>query len=287
MEYKIGLSRNVSGDVETLLENYKKAGLSALEISPMDLAPGVYESLDYKRIAAAAKANDITLWSLHLPFWPFEQLEISKRDLCKNTVAYLSEIIAKASDVGVDKFVIHPSGEPIEDGERLDRMACAKESLYTLAEYAKTKGAVIAVEDLPRTCLGRSSDEILELISAHDDLRVCFDTNHLLNGEDPADFIRKIGKKLITLHVSDYDFVNERHWLPGEGKIDWQAMLKALEEVGYNGVWLYEISARCPNSIIRDRDLVCEDFVRNAKELFAGKTPTVFSSPKPNLGYWE
>ena len=115
---------------------------------------------------------------------------------------------------------------------------------------------------------------------------ICFDTNHLF-GEDTAEFVRKVGDKLITLHVSDYDFVNERHWLPGEGKIDWQSLLKALNEVGYQGPWLYEIGAKCPNSILRDRDLTCEDFVRNANELFQGKAPTVFSKPKPNLGYWD
>lgn len=44
-------------------------------------------------------------------------------------------------------------------------------------------------------------------------------------------------------------------------------------------MWLYEIGLTCPKSIIRDRDLTPDDFVRNAKELFAGKKPTVFSRP--------
>lgn len=269
-------------DVEALTAQYKKAGISALEISPQQ---DKYESLNYQRIYAATKANGVKLWSFHLPFMPFEIWDISKEELCENTVAYMCELIDKATAIGVDKFVVHPSGEPVEENERAKRMACAKNSLFKLARYAKTKGAVIAVEDLPRSCLGRNSDEILELISAHEDLRVCFDTNHLLN-ENPVDFVRKVGKKIVTLHVSDYDFINERHWLPGEGKIDWQALLQALKEVGYNGVWMYELGFNCPTSILRDRDLTCEDFVKNANELFDGKTPTVFSKPKPDLGFW-
>ena len=165
-------------------------------------------------------------------------------------------------------------------------MSCAKAHLASLAEIAKQYGAVIAVENLPRTCLGRNSDEMLVLISAHENLRVCFDTNHLL-GEDPIAFLDRVGEKVITTHVSDYDFVNERHWLPGEGRLDWQAILGKLREIGYGGVWLYEISFSCPKTILRDRDLTCEDFVRNAEELFEGIVPTVASRPKPNLGMWE
>ena len=54
-----------------------------------------------------------------------------------------------------------------------------------------------------------------------------------------------------------------------------------------SGVWLYEIGFACPKTIFRDRPLTCADFARNAQELFAGKAPTVISTPKPNLGMWE
>jgi sugar phosphate isomerase/epimerase len=284
MKYPVGLSRNLSNNAEEILSGFPKAGITHLELSPLDYTEEY--ALDFKKIEALAKANGVKIWSCHLPFWPFDILELSKKELKENTIAYMKKIIDRASEIGVDKFVVHASGEPIEDCEREERMKTAQDSLFQLAQYAKQKGGVIAVEDLPRSCLGKNSEEILKLISVHEDLRVCFDTNHLFN-EDLAEFVKKVGNKLITLHVSDYDFVNERHWLPGEGKIDWQAVLKALDEVGYNGVWLYEIGAKCPNSILRDRDLTDEDFVRNANELFDKKTPTVFSKPKPNLGFWE
>ena len=103
---------------------------------------------------------------------------------------------------------------------------------------------------------------------------------------DPADFIRHFGEKIITMHVSDFDHIKERHWLPGEGKNDWQKILRSLIDVGYNGVWLYEIRFTCPNTIIRERDLNCEDFIRNAEEIFGNKKLTVFSKQKENLGMW-
>ena len=280
--FKLGLSSCGKPLCEELFENYAKNGITAIEIS---LGVEGYESLDFASLEKTAKRHGIELWSLHLPFLPFDKIDISCPDLAEATVKYLGELIKKGADIGIDKFIIHPSGEPIKPEDRGVRMATAKESLVSLAEIAKACGAVIAVEDLPRTCLGNNAAEIAELISVHDGLRVCFDTNHLLT-EDTADFVRALGDKIITTHVSDYDFINERHWLPGEGKLDWQNILNALHDVNYQGVWLYEIGFDCPKTIIRDRELTCEDFARNAKELFENRPITLISSPKPNLGVW-
>lgn len=126
----------------------------------------------------------------------------------------------------------------------------------------------------------------MRLISANDKLRVCFDTNHLM-GEDNVHFMKTVGDKIITVHISDFDFVNERHWLPGEGKLDWPAILQAFEDIGYRGVWLYELGLRLPKTINRFRELTFDDFYRNAQRVFYGQTPEILSTPKPNLGMWE
>ncbi len=262
--FSIGLSscgKVLNGE---LLHQYQAAGIGNLEIS---LPPQETETLDYPALRRLADSFGVKLWSLHLPFYPFASNDISQPALAEATVAYHGAIIARAAQAGIDTFVIHPSGEPIAEADRPARMACAKESLAKLAEVAAKYGAVICVEDLPRTCLGRDSDDILELLSADDRLRVCLDTNHLLK-EDLVDFIHRVGDKIVTTHISDYDFVDERHWLPGEGGLDWQKVAAALEEVGYSGPWLYELGFKAPASMSRPRDLNCEDFVNNAYEIF-------------------
>jgi len=122
------------------------------------------------------------------------------------------------------------------------------------------------------------------LLSTNDKLRACFDTNHLLN-EKVTDFIKNVGDKIITTHISDYDFVNERHWLPGEGDIDWLELAKALEEINYNGVWLYELGLYPPKSIVR-RNLKYEDLYNNAFEILNNKKPTPIGKRIDNLGFW-
>ena len=281
--YKIGLSTTGEKICEETIKMYGDAGLEYIEIS---CGKDEINALDYERLKEWTEKYGVKIWSFHLPFYPFKEIDISNEEVVEETVEYLKDIILKASKIGIDKFIIHASGEPIDENDRQKRMDTAKKSLFQLAEFAKSVNATICVEDLPRTCLGRSASDILELLSAHKDLRACFDTNHLL-GESNIDFIKAIGDKIVTLHISDYDFINERHWLPGEGKNDWQFILKALKEIDYKGIWLYEIDMKCPNTIIRPRRLTVEDFQRNAKELFENKEITIFSTPKENLGYWD
>ncbi len=265
---------------EDVFSSYAKSGIEFMEIS---LVYRFYKELDYKVLAETAEKHGVKLWSLHLPF--DADIDISNPACAERTVKIHKTIIDKAAGVGIKTFVLHPSAEPIKEGERHERMALSKKNLARLAEHAAKNGAIIAVENLPRTCLGRNSSEMLELISADERLFVCFDTNHLL-AEDPVQFIKAIKRKIITTHISDYDFINERHWMPGEGKLDWQGILAALKEVGYKGPWLYEINFEAPKTITRPRNLTCEDFAKNAHELFEGKAPTVIGVPKENLGMW-
>ena len=269
--YEIGLSTSGKSVCRDTFRMFSEAGIRFMEVS---LHHDDYPGIDYKMLKKWSEDSGVRLWSFHLPFTPFSSLDLSKKELCRETVKYYCGMIEKASDIGIDKFVVHPSTEPIDAAERHDRMECSKESLFALAQFAEKCGSVVAVEDLPRTCIGNSSDEILELLAAHKALKVCFDTNHLL-GEDVCDFVRKVGKSIVTVHVSDYDFVDEKHWLPGEGKTDWYSLAAVLKNVGYNGVWMYEVPFENTTKIQRSRNLTCDDFVRNAKEIFEGKELTV------------
>jgi sugar phosphate isomerase/epimerase len=277
----LALSTNGAAATRETFQKYREAQIPAMEVSNGQMADA--DRIDFPMLRRCADEFGITLWSYHLPFAPFKSLDPSVPALAEGTVAYFCSLIDKAADAGIRIFVVHPSGEPIAEEDRPMRMSTAKKSLFALAEYAKKKGGVIAVEDLPRTCLGRDSSDILELISAHPDLRVCFDTNHLLK-EDIGDFIRAVGDKSVTTHVSDYDFINERHWLPGEGQIDWAMLKNTLKSVGYAGCWLYELGLGGSDwTIDRPRALTHRDIRRNYEEIMAGLLPTPVGIGKKDL----
>lgn len=278
---KLGLSTCAKVINEELFRDYQNAGITHMEISGKD----EMSTLDYQMIGRLAQKYNICLWSCHLPFWAGGPKDIASLDDNERmkVLNYHVELMKKTAAVGIRIFVLHPSWEPIPDEARSQHMEKAKESIMYLADQAQKLGGILAVENLPRSCLGNCSDEILELVSVHPNAYVCFDTNHLLN-ETPEEFAKKVGKKIVTTHVSDYDFVDERHWLPGEGKIDWRNLHAIMHDIDSDGMWLYELGFECPETLHRDRFLDCKDIARNADEIFNGKKFTILSKPTSEFG---
>lgn len=274
----VGMSSCAFPLTEESFAGLASAGIDCIEISRHYTK---HPDLDYKGTERLAKAHGVSLWSYHLPFAPPDVLDIASTDetVRRHTVEYWSALIKKGAEIGIRTFVVHPSSEPKSEGEgRAAELDAAMTSLASLAECAAREGGIIAVEDLPRSCLGRSTEEISRLISADDRLRVCFDTNHLLI-DNNLNFLERLGDKIVTLHVSDYDFLDEKHWLPGEGKVDFHALYGALLRVGYTGPWMYELGLNAPKTILRPRSLTFADFRANADAIFAGKAPVALGTP--------
>lgn len=250
----------------------RDAGVYSVEIS---LSPAQYPTLDWDIVADMIHKNGLVINSVHLPF--SGTVNIAHPDKAnRDATMEMDHVIMKAAAAhGTKIAVVHPSSEPIRDEDRALAMQHSRENLKILADWAEELGMVIAVEDLPRTCLGRNSDEMLELVSADERLRICFDTNHLLS-QPIADCVRAIGDKIVTLHVSDYDFIDERHLLPGELDIDWAEFLDLLDEIGYSGVFTYEVSGDAQNRYIRRKAaLTPKDYRKNYDSLVKREKPVI------------
>jgi len=98
-----------------------------------------------------------------------------------------------------------------------------------------------------------------------------FDPSHLFPvGEIPQVVIYQLGDRVFHCHFSDNDGTTNAHWRPGKGKIDWQAVLVALKDVGYNGVISIEledvpgVSRRMPipSGAVRSAENASEAFDR-------------------------
>lgn len=243
-DWPLASSRPAEKFGREMLAAMQKAGIRYMELSSGHLKPYT-ELLDYKNkakeIYALAKSYDVTISSIHLPFVPFEKIDPALAAVEERSYMYTlqSDLMKAAADSGIEIAVIHPSGEPYREEERPERLKYAIDMIARLTDSAKASGITLALENLPRTCLCRTHDEMELFLDAIPDLRVCFDTNHNL-AEPNSEYIRAVGSRIVTLHVSDYDFIDERHWFPMDGKIDWKELLSVLEEVGYEGRFTYE-----------------------------------------------
>jgi len=236
-EWKTAISTSETGlDCLTELIN---CGISAIELS---VSEWEYRNIDWDSLGKNAREAGIELWSYHLPFGDSVDISAEDSERRETALAIYFSLINKACSIGIKRFVVHPSYEPIADSEREGRLENAKESLARLAEYADALGAVICIEDLPRSCLGHNIAELKALASADERLRICFDVNHLLLQfkDTHADFVRELGEKIATVHFSDYDFIDEKHYFCGNGYINWDELIGLLENAGYCGPFLFE-----------------------------------------------
>ncbi|MBE7037406.1 MAG: sugar phosphate isomerase/epimerase [Ruminococcaceae bacterium] len=160
----------------------------------------------------------------------------------------VGNIFGNGEDKKFNVTFVNNSNETRRD----ERMENAKRRLSELAEYANTLGLTIAVETLPRLCLGNSTDEMEELMKANDKLRICFDVNHIKLGTQ-KEFLERLGDKIVTLHISDY-IITDDHFLPFEGNMDWKEFIIALDNANYNGVFMYEagLMTKDGTDIMRD-----------------------------------
>lgn len=252
------------------LAELKTSGIDAVEFSfskdryynEFDLVNRAQEYADRVREAG------LEWWSIHLPFSRTLDITILDDAAREEIVRINTELILAAGKAGCKVAVLHPSSEPISDDVRPQRLAYSRENIIRLREACDQVGMKLAVENLPRTCLCNRSAEMIDLMRGTG-AGVVFDTNHSL-AEENVEFMTALtdaGLEILSLHISDYDFVDERHRLPGDGINNWKGILAVLEKVGYRGPLMYEVPKQP-----KDREPISTDaLVENMVKLAAGE----------------
>jgi sugar phosphate isomerase/epimerase len=181
--------------------------------------------------------------SAHMPYGPDLDVSDLNEDAAKTAVEADKLILDWMAGKGIGIAVLHPSWRPIKEEERRAKTERSQISVKTLGEYAEFKNIILAVENVSPTTGGLSlnSENILDITDSGNAAGICFDVNHLLT-EPIKDFIKKAGAHIVTVHFSDNDGKDERHWIPGEGVIDWKKLVTLLESEGYTGRYIFETS---------------------------------------------
>ncbi len=220
----------------------RSVGLEYVEVAFNQCYRGVPADEVISRIRdmkAKIDSAGMKVWSIHLPFSRTLDISVLNDRKRKENIDFMAEMIEQCAQFQPECLVLHPSSEPIADSIRAQRIANASRSIAYLKKCADRIGAQLCIENLPRTCLGNTPEELLEIIRDIPGVKVCFDTNHYTKGT-AEHFVETIGERIGTIHASDFDFVDERHWLPTQGDIQWGKLMHALERAGYEGVFMYE-----------------------------------------------
>ncbi len=257
-QWILGTSASIREDFSPdVFIQLKNAGIDYVELglrAPKFYADSSEREEFCRQVKEAASEAGVRIWSIHIPYgkqWDIsDPFDTVRQDVIKRhqKLFEIFEILQPK------KAIIHPSYEPNLPEEREARMEACRKSLTVLAAETKAYGVDLVIECLPRTCLGNSSKEILWLLEGNENLGVCCDVNHLLK-ETPQEFIHKVGKRITTLHISDYDGIDERHWPPGKGIIEWNLVLESLISTGYSGPFLLEYNDSPENKAAMWKDM--------------------------------
>lgn len=159
-----------------------------------------------------------------------------------------------AAALGCKYFVMHP----VFNMSYEDFAACPEKEEEALKEYfpklaalAGNEGLKAAVENI----FGYDSkrDAVYKIAMARPEVHkavascaphlcACLDVGHAnIAGNDPAQVAKTLGSSLEVLHVHDSKDRTFEHTVPFLGNIDWQSFMNSLKEIGYKGVFSFEV----------------------------------------------
>jgi sugar phosphate isomerase/epimerase len=124
-----------------------------------------------------------------------------------------------------------------------DSRAAARRSIEELQRTAQPLGVQIAVEVIPNE-LSRAASIVHFVEADLDGVGICLDFGHAHLDGDVIDAVETVSEHLIATHAHDNRGRSDDHLLPFDGTIDWAATLLALQKVGYDGPFMFEIVAQ-------------------------------------------
>lgn len=249
------------------LETIRGSGFSMIEVvfSP--------PHLDYRNpqavqeAAARIDALGLEAYSFHAPFADdidISSLEPTRRE---HALAEILRAVEAAASLGVHYFVIHPGPENGDIPSREERLLRIENVCSVLERVAARCGEVgiqcVLENKLPHLMFGQSAD-LLWILTCLKGNRVgaCLDTGHAHLAGELYPLVYKMAPYLRLLHVHDNKGHGDDHLPPGDGRIDWTALLKELAAVNFTGAFILELAGGGEPDVIMARARRARSYLR-------------------------
>lgn len=173
---------------------------------------------------------------------------------------FLMDAIRIAAELESPAVSFWSGGNPLglAGDEALDRLS---EAISRLLEEAKRRGVVLAMEPEPGMFIERVADfhRLRTRMGAPEGLRLSLDCGHpLATGEgEPHDIVRAEKDLLECIAIEDMNRGVHEHLPFGEGDLDLQELLSAIDQSGFAGVVAVELgrhSHRGAEEAVRARE---------------------------------
>ncbi len=243
---------NYYGD-ETVIRLIAQAGFDGYDFSfhKRQDADEFFSDKGINKILSIKKLADslgITCMQAHAPV----PSTTSDEEYNKKTFRHIVRSMEYASILGGQVIVVHPVHHLPHRMNKEALFEMSMEFYRRLIPYAEKFGIKIAVEnmfkyDSSRNVIVDSACSRAEEFAAYIDqlnspyITACLDVGHtMLVSDTPTHMIHSLGNRIGALHIHDNNGINDLHGAPYTGIMDWDALLKALADIGYSGNFTYE-----------------------------------------------
>jgi len=262
---RISSGINLAGTPATDLREYMLRGIdfnaaAGFEALDFNTALWRYAPDNYREIMAEAKeyaaSKGLRFELCHLPFGNKPWTKGADEEAFNN---HMKHSIDAASILGVDYAVVHP----VDTTKRridMDYNKSLELEMRVLSPFVNEgakKGVNVVVENMRIAAeqeklmatpfvLGRENAEPEHLSRVADKLGIgiCWDFGHAhCSHIDSYEALKIVGSRLKMTHVCDNHKYLDEHLAPFFGSIDWAGAAKGMSEIGYRGLFNFEVSA--------------------------------------------
>lgn len=258
---KYSISNWIYGDepLEVTFQRLQKYGYDGVELKG---EPKLYQTGEVRKLCKKYNLSVLSIAGIYP--WPTLERDIASPDegVRKKAVDYLQNCVDLAAGVGAPLVVVVPSAvgktSPIDSFEDEEEWIQEKERVWNYAvlsvreaaKYAEAKGILLVIEPINRyeTFLVNTAEEGLRFIAEVNSpaVKIHLDVFHMnIEEANPAEAIRRCGKLLMNLHISD-----SNRMAVGDGHVDFRAIMYALKEIRYQWALTLEPVPPVPNPYV-------------------------------------
>lgn len=252
-----------SNDDLWIVDHAAKLGLDAVEIPLMEL-----DAVDPAAIRERAQAAGVGL--LTSVVCPDDADPSSEDERVREAgLGFLTRCIDVSASMGASLFTgvtYSALGRRLQRRPDGDDMRRAAEVLRGAAVQAAERGVTVGIEPVNRyesflVNTAAQGVELLELVG-EPNVGIHLDAYHMNIEED--DFrspVELVASRLVHFHLSE-----SHRGIPGRGTVDWQAIMSALRDAGYDGYVGLESFAEVSNAM-RGATCIWRDLAPSSDEL--------------------
>lgn len=203
------------------------------------------DEVDWEELRSLLRRRNLTLTSIGTGrLYTVDGLSLSdsRADVVEAAERRLEAMIDEASAFGADVIVGSVRGTLLADGPEGQAGAYGRlvAALARLSSYAERRGCRLVVEAISRSEMDsiNNTHQLLELLDdvGSPNVMAHLDTYHLwMEDQDIVGSLRLAGAKLGHVHFAD-----SKRVAPGNGNLNFVAILQTLKEMGYSRTIAFE-----------------------------------------------